>query len=682
MKKLRTKKFFALVISLFMIVSMMPIVVATADVPPEVEGLYPVGVWPLDPGTYDPALDDENIPAGARVFGLWDAGFAPLDAPTAITGHTAVGSMAQLAEGTFYAFIAGSGFGYVVLGVAGMGAVAPPPPPPAAPDGAPAELAGMYSVGVWPLAPGTYDPSLDDENIPAGAVIFGLWDEGFAPLDAPAAVAGHTAVGSMAQLAEGTFYAFIAGSGFGYVVLGVAGMGAAAPPPPPPAAPGGVPAELAGLYSVGVWPLAPGTYDPALDEENIPVGATIFGLWDAGFAPLEAPAAVTGFTAVGSMAALVDGTFYTFIAGSGFGYIVLMGAVDVAAPAPTPAPAPAPAPAPGGAATLLPDDMSGYWFAGTDIQVGMTGYHDMYFLFDLAAAGFGTGHVYAIFFSDDGEIAFSQGTTLTTFDADFNMQTRTVGAGERVRVSEVNGYSFALGGSGNSLSFILTSAPGNFAGLLPDRPLADLALTEPPPPLEFTITVRQRSDVQMSLFDVHETYGFIFFDIAVRDQRLYIIRLKADGTVTFNRNVTIHFANAQTGEIEDARTLSVTAGMPVTAMQIHGGRWYLGDGFSSDFVKFVDDTNPALVHIPTRFLNPNDLPASMTAFRAAAILELHDGTLRPYFIFGGDAGRQTLIVLLGGIAIAIPLGIIIFVAHSREVKSSGVKFDHAEINAD
>ena len=347
-----------------------------------------------------------------------------------------------------------------------------------------------------------------------------------------------------------------------------------------------------------------------------------------------------------------------------------------------PPPAEVTAPPTGGGVIALPEDMRSYWFPGTDIKVGLSGVYDYYFDFDLAAAGFGTGNVFALFFDDDGEIAFSQGTTLTTFDADFNAITRIVNAGDRIPVAEVNGWNFALGGSGNSLAFILTSAPGNFAGMPPTIPLVDLALTEAPPPLEFTVRLREQSNIDLRLFDVHETYGHLFEDLATRTQRIYLFRLKAEGYATWSSDIILHFANAQTGAIEDNRTIHVSAGEQVPAHILHGARWYLGNDFNSNYAMFVDDTNPSLVSMPLRFINPADMAASMTTLRATAILELHDGMLRPYGLFSGDSGRQTLLVVIGCLAVSLPLGIAILVSHKKELNSGGVKFDHAEINTD
>jgi hypothetical protein len=108
--------------------------------------------------------------------------------------------------------------------------------------------------------------------------------------------------------------------------------------------------------------MAANSYDPALDGQGIPDGANIFGLFDAAYAVLEAPADISGYTSVVSTAELVPGSWYLLVGGSGFNYIVIVGAdgpIEVTPPAPpaggettTPdAPEPvAPAPAPAGEA--------------------------------------------------------------------------------------------------------------------------------------------------------------------------------------------------------------------------------------------------------------------------------------------------------------------------------------------
>ncbi|MDR1065752.1 MAG: hypothetical protein LBL25_05225, partial [Oscillospiraceae bacterium] len=115
---------------------------------------------------------------------------------------------------------------------------APDDAPPAGGESAlPAELASAYPAGVWPMAAGQYDPSLDGQGIPDGANVFGLYDSSFTTmLDAPAAIEGYTAVTAAADLAPGSYYVLIGGAGFNYVIIvGIDGPITAAPPPPPAA---------------------------------------------------------------------------------------------------------------------------------------------------------------------------------------------------------------------------------------------------------------------------------------------------------------------------------------------------------------------------------------------------------------------------------------------------------------
>jgi hypothetical protein len=86
------------------------------DVPPELAALFPIGTWPFVAGTYDPTFDTLSpaVPAGAVVYGLFDAAYATVAAPTAVEGYTNVATLADLVPGTYTVFDV-SGFGYVGL---------------------------------------------------------------------------------------------------------------------------------------------------------------------------------------------------------------------------------------------------------------------------------------------------------------------------------------------------------------------------------------------------------------------------------------------------------------------------------------------------------------------------------------------------------------------------------------
>ena len=71
---------------------------------------------------------------------------------------------------------------------------------------------------------------------------------------------------------------------------------------------------------------------------------------------------------------------------------------------------------------------------GTGTKITATGLQDKYYLFDLAAAGFGTGRVYALYFDDRATVTFNAPVMLTAFDTDMNMSVRNAAAGEYVDV--------------------------------------------------------------------------------------------------------------------------------------------------------------------------------------------------------------------------------------------------------
>ncbi|MDR0916242.1 MAG: hypothetical protein LBN02_03535 [Oscillospiraceae bacterium] len=185
-----------------------------ADTPPELTTAFYIGVWPLAAGSYDPGLDGNSILNGTRIYGLFGGDYAPLPAPTSVTGYTAVSSATAVTAGTYYVLNTSSGFAYVLLGDAGTGA----PSAPSATD-VPPELASAFPVGTWPLPAGSYDPALDGNSIPNGARIFGLFDAAYAPQAVPSAVTGYTQVSSLSSLVDGTYYVLNGSSGFSYVIL-------------------------------------------------------------------------------------------------------------------------------------------------------------------------------------------------------------------------------------------------------------------------------------------------------------------------------------------------------------------------------------------------------------------------------------------------------------------------------
>jgi hypothetical protein len=197
-------------------------------------------------------------------------------------------------------------------------------------EGGAFDLATTFPVGIWPLAAGTYDPALDGQGIPSGADLYGLFDAAYAVIPDPSEIDGLAKVDAIADLADGTWFLLVGSSGFNYIVVGTADLGEVPAAPEAPAAPevpaapaGDVPAELATAFPVGVWPLAAGTYDPALDGQGIPDGATIYGLFDAAYAVVPNPTAVTGYTEVTAIGDLAAGNWFLLVGSSGFNYVIV-----------------------------------------------------------------------------------------------------------------------------------------------------------------------------------------------------------------------------------------------------------------------------------------------------------------------------------------------------------------------
>ena len=105
-------------------------------------------------------------------------------------------------------------------------------------------------------------------------------------------------------------------------------------PPSPPAAElmSTKPPEVAEAFEVGVWPLDPGSYDPALNGQGILPGTVIYGLFDGNFNRLPAPSSVAGFTEATSPGAMAPGSYYILHAASGFSYVLMLPITATSAP--------------------------------------------------------------------------------------------------------------------------------------------------------------------------------------------------------------------------------------------------------------------------------------------------------------------------------------------------------------
>ncbi|MDR1328472.1 MAG: hypothetical protein LBK23_02595 [Oscillospiraceae bacterium] len=111
----------------------------------------------------------------------------------------------------------------------------------------------------------------------------------------------------------------------------------------------------------------------------------------------------------------------------------------------------------------------------TVVELTATGVQDNYYLFDLSTLGMGlTGYVYALYFDDGATVTFPVDTDIISIDAVTYAQTPTpYAAGTVINVADVNGQTVSIG-SGNSICFVLASDPGNYTGMVADKPLAEL----------------------------------------------------------------------------------------------------------------------------------------------------------------------------------------------------------------
>ena len=83
------------------------------------------------------------------------------------------------------------------------------------------------------------------------------------------------------------------------------------------------PKEISNAYPVGTWPLAAGSYDPALDEYTILDGTTVWGLFTSTYAKLNDPADISGYRLADSSDTMVDGDWYLLKGSSGFNYVLV-----------------------------------------------------------------------------------------------------------------------------------------------------------------------------------------------------------------------------------------------------------------------------------------------------------------------------------------------------------------------
>lgn len=84
------------------------------------------------------------------------------------------------------------------------------------------------------------------------------------------------------------------------------------------------PKELSSAYPVGTWPLAAGSYDPALDAFTIQEGAQVFGLFTSSYATVPAPTAIEGYTQVSSSEKMSPKQWCLLKGSSGFDYVIVM----------------------------------------------------------------------------------------------------------------------------------------------------------------------------------------------------------------------------------------------------------------------------------------------------------------------------------------------------------------------
>jgi hypothetical protein len=482
----------------------------------------------------------------------------------------------------------------------------------------PSELSTAFSVGTWPLAAGTYDPALDGNGIPDGAVIYGLFDAAYATIPVPASVTGYTSVGSADAVTAGSYYVLMGSSGFNYVILGADGTSAVTPPAASSGG-NGVPPELATAFQVGVWPMAAGTYDPALDGNGIIDGTVIYGLFDAAYATIPAPASVTGYAEVNSADAVTEGTYYVLVGSSGFSYVLLGTGGSVPAPAPAPAPIAA-APAAAAGYPALPETRP----AGNKVVTVSVSLEGKLVLAaypfalesgkDTVIDAFKAAH--DAFYPGGAEAGFADG-----MDTTYNMYTITKAWGVAANPTIIFNHGVLSGTAnefklenGDNVIFNITANAFGGATLLSPFGVIN------PDTGDFELTVRSQA------MD-YSSFSYIYAPVAnatVADFDGNVL-----GVTNIDGKLVIPAAQAKGIAI-----ISGSAGMTApgqTAIPIDGSSNAVGPD---------------------------------------------------YTLFGGRNGRSLAIIVFVGLGAAIPLFIVVLFAQRKELSGGGVKFAQAKFSID
>jgi len=418
----------------------------------------------------------------------------------------------------------------------------------------------------------------------------------------------------------------------------VPGAGGAAAPAPVVAAPAGVPAELATAFNVGVWPMAAGTYDPALDGQGIPNGAYVYGLFDAAYATLAVPASITGYTEVTDVTTLGESNYFVLYGSSGFNYVI------VGAPGMTS----------GGSAAVsepaapLPE---------VEVPAGAT-VQDLIAGWKPSASGVGTDTQAFEFASmADAQVACAQLQQL-------GYQEDASALAEVTTQPPFTYATFDLAAFGWGTTVTLYVYTGS---------------AEPPEPLVFTVSLKENPDLKITLNDSQPKYGYIFVDPAESNQMIYMFRVKETGSVSFSEDVKLYYINTQSGEAE--RTIEVKANTDTPIAEIHNTRLYLTEGENPNYVQFLNDKDNSF-YLPPRFLNMADATGGATSYKALADNVLANGRLAPYAVFSGEGGDSLKLIVFGGLLIAAVLMFVVIYAQKKELASGGIKFADAKFSSE
>ncbi len=221
----------------------------------------------------------------------------------------------------------------------------------------------------------------------------------------------------------------------------------------------------------------------------------------------------------------------------------------------------------GESVTITPDAT----YDGEALTMTATGVGENITVFDLASIGFGTGIEYCLWFDHDGTFSFDRDVTLTYQGS----PKEELKGGTVYKIADgISGGSwselYVSLDDGNMLMILDSDAPGNFASLAADTPLAELPATvssgtpaketktEEPADGSVTITPDATYNdeyLTMTAVGVDENYTFFSYYISE-----YCFWFDHDGSFSFDKDVELYFQGTLSAELKAGEVYKIADG--------------------------------------------------------------------------------------------------------------------------